>query len=87
MILSPIEQEMRDACRLALAYLTRSKVERREYLALMEALRNAVRRADLRELGCPTGTHSSYCTCAGETPGQSVHYLKYVKAAYKLKGD
>lgn len=76
-LLGAIELEMREACRLALNYLTRQRVERREYLHLMEALRDAVRRADLKELGCPSGTHTSDCTCDPGRAGRSVHALKY----------
>ncbi len=76
-LLSAIELEMREACRLALNYLTRKKVHRKEYLALMEAMRNAVRRADLKESGCPTGTHTADCTCNLERVGVSIRTLKY----------
>ncbi len=76
-VLSAIELEMREACRLALSYLTQKLVNRKEYLFLMETLRNAVRRADLKESGCPTGTHTSDCTCSPGRVGRSVHAIKY----------
>lgn len=76
-LLNAIELEMREACRLALSYLTRQVVNRKEYLFLMETLRNAVRRADLKESGCPTGTHRSDCTCAPGRVGRNFDALKY----------
>jgi hypothetical protein len=61
--LTPMESELRDACVLALHYLTRRRVGKTEYVDLVESLRNVVRKTNYRESGCSTGKHSSYCAC------------------------
>lgn len=79
MKLTAVEKKMLDALELVRAYLTRKNVDRKEYLDLMETVRNAVQAGRNKFFGCPMGLHSDECTCQENKPGITLHYFKHRK--------
>lgn len=72
--LNAIEQE----CRVVLAIILdlmgpgRRKVSSNEHTELMGRVRDCMYKLINKEHGCPTGTHSGYCTCTEEKSGRHV---------------
>jgi hypothetical protein len=74
--LPTVEEDLRNACGLALKHLTIGSATKAEYEDLLNVLRLAVGRSDNKSFHCSTGVHSSNCTCAGDQVGYSPYYKK-----------
>jgi len=79
MSLTTVEKQMLETLELVQAYLTRKNVDRKEYLDLIAAVRDAVQAGRNKFFGCPMGLHAVDCTCDKEVPGISIHSFRYRK--------
>lgn len=66
--LTPLEQEALETLLLVRDYAT-TPMGLISYREMMGDVMKAIKHLENKQFGCPTGFHTTYCTCVGQTQG------------------
>lgn len=70
--MTQLEEKSYEAFLVIRDFLTAEKQRKWDFLEVMTHLRNMIVNYENYKSGCPTGRHSSFCTCQPAIPGKGI---------------